>query len=352
MLSDNQRLYDISIRLALYVERVKYWQVAKFNHVLKNIKTVLRELFSRINYNTLDGLSKAKLNKLLIDLRKSQTTIYSEYIQDLIKDLQLFMQANLIINRQVWTSVNAQQDKNNTFENNIVFSDEEAIKYIEKKKKNPLFGLAVVTGNDDRLWSSILNSPSPANGLYLIPFLKTFQNSAQASVENIIRKGWANNASVDDVLTELIGSGQLSQSATSQIKKIQNQNSAVINTSMADISQLVSAAVASSVFEKYAWYSVIDNRTTWICISRNLKVYYYGKGPVPPAHVNCRSTIGPVQTENDTIDENFYDWFDRQPEEIQNEFSEDFDKKTKKFVTKEPLTFEEFKGKIKTILIN
>ena len=118
MLSDNQRLYDISIRLALYVERVKYWQVAKFNHVLKNIKTVLRELFSRINYNTLDGLSKAKLNKLLIDLRKSQTTIYSEYIQDLIKDLQLFMQANLIINRQVWTSVNAQQDKNNTFENN------------------------------------------------------------------------------------------------------------------------------------------------------------------------------------------------------------------------------------------
>jgi SPP1 gp7 family putative phage head morphogenesis protein len=42
------------------------------------------------------------------------------------------------------------------------------------------------------------------------------------------------------------------------------------------------------------WVSVLDNRTTPICRSRDGEVYPVGKGPRPPAHVGCRSTTAPV----------------------------------------------------------
>jgi len=42
------------------------------------------------------------------------------------------------------------------------------------------------------------------------------------------------------------------------------------------------------------WVSTLDSRTTLICASRDGKVYEVGKGPRPPAHVNCRSTTTPV----------------------------------------------------------
>lgn len=42
------------------------------------------------------------------------------------------------------------------------------------------------------------------------------------------------------------------------------------------------------------WVSVLDKRTTLICASRDNKVYPLGKGPRPPAHINCRSTTTPV----------------------------------------------------------
>jgi hypothetical protein len=42
------------------------------------------------------------------------------------------------------------------------------------------------------------------------------------------------------------------------------------------------------------WVSTLDNRTTPICISRDGKIYPVGKGPRPPAHINCRSVTAPV----------------------------------------------------------
>ena len=83
-------------------------------------------------------------------------------------------------------------------------SDEEAIKYLQEENNQtnvfPLFGLAAITGNNDRLWSAVTNAPIPANGLYLLPFVKTFTTSAQAGVENTIRKAWANGWTLQETI--------------------------------------------------------------------------------------------------------------------------------------------------------
>lgn len=42
------------------------------------------------------------------------------------------------------------------------------------------------------------------------------------------------------------------------------------------------------------WVSTLDSRTTPICRARDGMVFPVNKGPRPPAHINCRSTIVPV----------------------------------------------------------
>lgn len=67
----------------------------------------------------------------------------------------------------------------------------------------------------------------------------------------------------------------------------------------------------ADVFDRYKWVSVLDGRTTPICRARSGKVFDTGKGPVPPAHWRCRSTIAPVIIGEDIDDANAYGkWLD------------------------------------------
>lgn len=296
-LSDNKRLYDIATRLALYVEGVKVQQAKQFNFVLRDINEVLRKLLGRVNYKTLDGLSKAQLNRLILDLRQSQSKIYSDYTKQLLEQLQDFMNASLEVNRRVWVTAKLELESEDDEEVETV-SDEQAVSLLVGglgKAAVPLFGLAAITGANDRLFSTINNTPLAANGLYLQTFLKTFAISAQSGVENIIRKGYANRLSVDEVLTELVGDGTVRQGAGSQLVRIGTQANAVIHTSTAHVEAIVSAGVLSALFDLYAWHSVMDSNTTEICQSRNLRIYRFGNGPIPPAHIRCRSHVAPVE---------------------------------------------------------
>lgn len=50
----------------------------------------------------------------------------------------------------------------------------------------------------------------------------------------------------------------------------------------------------AELFSGVQWVSTLDARTTPICQQRDGEVYPLDKGPRPPAHVNCRSTVVPV----------------------------------------------------------
>lgn len=50
----------------------------------------------------------------------------------------------------------------------------------------------------------------------------------------------------------------------------------------------------SDLIQSVRWVSTLDGRTTAVCRARDGKVYPLGKGPRPPAHINCRSTTVPV----------------------------------------------------------
>lgn len=360
-LSDNKRLYDIATRLAIYVEDVKVWQSRQFGFVLRKVNLELTRILGKVRYKTLDGLSKAQLNKLVLELRESQSKIYSEYTETLLGQLKEFMRADLEVNRRAWVTGYIELDKEEDFD---IVSDKEAKRFIVETPNadsNPLFGLASVTGNDDRLWSQITNTPIPANGLYLLPFVKTFANSAQSGVENIIRKAWANRWTVEETLTALIGDGTVTQGTPSQLHRVNAQAASVIHTATAHVGAIVGAGVISAIFGRYVWVSVMDSRTSEICKSRNLKVYRFGEGPLPPAHIRCRSHVSPVFDNSAIVAESFYAWAVSQPADVQDDIFGDEDaaalregrlkaEDIPKYETNRPLTYDEFRSKIKQIL--
>jgi SPP1 gp7 family putative phage head morphogenesis protein len=360
-LSDNKRLYDIATRLAVYVEDVKVWQSRQFGFVLREVNLELTRLLGRVRYKTLDGLSKAQLNKLVSELRESQSKIYSAYTQTLLEQLKEFMRADLEVNRRAWVTGYIELDGE---ESDGIISDEEAIQFlleVPNADSNPLFGLAAVTGSDERIWSQVTNTPIPANGLYLLPFIKTFTNSAQAGVESMIRKAWANRWTVEETLTALVGDGTAAQGTPSQLHRVNAQAASVIHTATAHVAAVVAAGVMSAVFGRYVWYSVIDGRTTDICISRNRRIYRFGEGPLPPAHIRCRSHVAPANTVSDLAEETFYTWVARQPAQVQDDILGDDGgealrdgrlkaKDIPKYDAGRPLTYDEFRRKIKEIL--
>lgn len=50
----------------------------------------------------------------------------------------------------------------------------------------------------------------------------------------------------------------------------------------------------SDIIDGVRWVATLDGRTSPVCQSRDGEVYPIDKGPRPPAHPNCRSTIVPV----------------------------------------------------------
>lgn len=320
--TQSARLFDITMRLALFVENIKLGQTREFNAVLNAVDEDLRKLFAKVKYKTLDGLTKAELNRLLISLRKSQLRIYSAYTEKLMAAMVEFMQARLEV------SAGAYATTKHVFDNNgegLLFDETGAFEYIEDESQAlpfaPLFGLAaILPSGKTSLWSTIKNAPIPANGLYLASFIQTFSRSAQASIENKVRMAWANKQSVDELLAEISGPRKVQGNST-QFAKLEAQAKAVIETSFSHVDQITSQAITSALFAYYQWCSIIDNATTNYCLNQNGKVYKYGAGPIPPGHYRCRSiTIPLISIFDDFKAPTLYAWFKRQPLAIQLEF--------------------------------
>ena len=50
----------------------------------------------------------------------------------------------------------------------------------------------------------------------------------------------------------------------------------------------------ADIIAKEQWVSTLDGKTSAVCRSRDGEVFPIGKGPRPPAHIGCRSTMAPV----------------------------------------------------------
>lgn len=367
----NTRLYDVLTRYQVYVEGVKAYQAASFNQVLRRLEKGLRDQFSRLDYPSLDQMTKGALNDFIHELRVLQSKVYSQYVDELIAMLKSFMQTDVTVAKALFVGMQFEDSPDATERaafKNAEYDAGQLADHFDDLAKDAnsnaagLLGVAAIAGTaagNDRLWAWLMNAVLPANGLTLAAFINGFANSAAASVENLIRKGYANRETPQDVLKEIVGT-KANNYRDGQLARINTQASAVVSTGIQQVSETVQSAVASSLYDKYLWVSVIDNRTTPICQSRNMQVYRYGEGPLPPAHINCRSNTVPLG-DGEPPSDSWHSFMKKQPDAVQNDIlgtskaealrnGEIMQKDMPRFDGAQPLSVDDFASKINIML--
>ena len=262
-------LYDASIRLQILIEALKANFQLLFNPVIAELETQVNALLYAAKAESMGDLTKRDLELLVAKVHKLQIKIYSDYVGTITDEMRDF--ADTL--GEVLT----------------------AVYEVDPKK-------------DSRVWSAATNEPIGANGVFVGAFVQSFAASGTVQIENMIRKAYANAKTKT----------QTAQDVVANLNKIRFQSNAVTNTNIQHIAAMVSQSYAAGRFGYYRWVSIIDAATTEICYERNNKRFRYGEGPLPPAHINCRSTIVPDEDGQNTKAETFFSFLKRQGNVIQN----------------------------------
>jgi hypothetical protein len=293
---------------------------------LRDIDDDFRKNLSRIEYGTLDGMSKNQVKGFIRSLRISQTRVYSRYQQELINRLNEFMKGATKQTMIVGASIYAHDEPEATEDDATPRAIKEAtfgqaIKFADAaKEKNSLFGVALLAGTASafaKLWSRIVNSPMPSSGGLVINTLNTAFASAMVTTEQAVYRAWVNKISIAELIRTVVNAnkpGSAPDGSSSVNRKIRNMLNGTVSTIFQHVAQQAINAGASTLWPAYVWVSVLDERTSTICRERSGNVYVYGQGPLPPAHPWCRSHVTPNDSDPWTYKiPSLFEWLKLQP---------------------------------------
>jgi SPP1 gp7 family putative phage head morphogenesis protein len=294
----SNKYFDAMLRIALLVEGVKLDRSNDFKKQAVGFRQTLNQILRNIKYENLGDLTKTELNTLLAHTLLKCNSFFGAWQESFNDWYGDFIIDSYELNCSVLVALQQNYDQPAT--------DDQIKKIFQLNQSNggtpPLFGWAnSMPGNDSGLRSKVFNTPSGANGIVPILFVNGFTTSAKSAILNRLRQGWANKEKVADVAADIVGnvpdssapSPQNAGQSTSIVDRIETQNRAVTDTVIQQAAQQTSANAQSALFDRYQWISIIDSHTTEICRSLNLMIFAYGEGPLPPAHIGCRSHTVP-----------------------------------------------------------
>lgn len=149
-----------------------------------------------------------------------------------------------------------------------------------------------VTPSPEQVWSAVKWNPlslsdKPAD---LFGMMTGWGDAEVARLVNGVKMGFVQGKTTRQIVKEVVGTGGLAD--------VSQRNAAtVIRTALNHVSTQARETVYkknSDIIERYEWVSTLDSRTSTICRARDGQKYEIGKGPLPPAHPNCRSATAPV----------------------------------------------------------
>lgn len=159
-----------------------------------------------------------------------------------------------------------------------------------------------VTPSPEQVWSAAKWNPLALNDkpADLFGMMAGWCDTEINRLVTGVKMGFVQGKTTRQIVKEVVGPGGLAD--------ISQRNAAtVIRTALNHVSTQARETTYkknSDIVEKYEWVSTLDSRTSTICRSRDGQKYDIGKGPLPPAHPNCRSATAPVISDE-------YDFLDK-----------------------------------------
>ena len=338
---DNLKLHDIAVRNAILLESLKKYEISKRGKVFRQLRKELDTVMRKVQYEDLGLMTKKEVAKLLRELKAAHAGFYDVVGSGLIKTVEDFSGGKLVASKSLWANVSL--DINSEEEVDDLVGDDDVDTYVRDAGSDGSVPLAFLLGGS-LLLERLLKEPVPALGISLGSMVERYGKQSEERLSALVMQAWGSGYTWKQLHGALLGSPGVRQGHNGYVAQIQAQFASVIDTSMGFANDFVDAAVTSAVLSKrYRWVSVMDHRTSAICKERNGRIFVAGKGPLPPAHMRCRSTTVPVVDElgdaNSDIHESMEAWHKRQPESIKKYGSMD---KSGAYRATTPLTPDEF----------
>lgn len=299
--------FDASVRHQVLLERLKAGQTRT---ILAFLREMDREVRLRLSGDELTEFSRARLSLLLADVEQVIQTILSRHTQGLLRDL-----------REIAASEAAFEARSLT----------EAV-------LNPRWEATVPAPAQVHaaVFSAPLSVRGAGGGQLLEPFIRNFDRRQTEAVVGVIRRGAFEGQTNAQIVRQIRGT-RANRFTDGLIAVTKRQADAMVRTSVQHVSHFARMETLSAntdAVKEYEWVSTLDNRTSEICQSLSGQRFPVGDGPVPPAHVNCRSTIVPVLDERfaflkegatqssqfGPVDAKltYFDWLKQQPAQFQD----------------------------------
>lgn len=308
------------------LERLKAGKSKDYLRAAKKFEADIIAAANKLGVETMDQLTKKELNLLISNLTKLNKKYQSAIVKDLNKDLKKLAKDDAIFERDTINS------------------------FLPK-------GIKATAA--DAAYSAALAAPINATGELLEPFIENWSRTRITQVNGAIRKGYQEGLTLNQMTQRIRGTKANNYRdglTTLQTKQAQ----AVIRTSVQHISSSARMATMQrnkDIIKAYKWRSTLDGRTTQRCRSLDGLEFEMGRGPMPPLHIGCRSTINFVLDDSlglEELDEagtrasktgpvpanqTYYDWLKDQPKSFQIEA---IGKQRAEWLTDGKLTSEQF----------
>lgn len=253
-------LLNVIVRHQVYLEGLKDGKNAEFIKMMAQLDRALRTELAFVDYNSLTDMSRTALNKLILTLKKAAAKIADVWLYELIRWLSEYVQVDTDFWKFTYGLAQPEAD----------FTEDDA-------------------ENNTNAW---LGLPMAANGITALLFLKGWNALVGQRISQTVLMSAANADTPQQLTQRLLGT-KAANYRDGLLSTLNRQGQAVNNTVIQHLAAQANINIASQAWASYLWLSILDDATTKICRSRNGKIYRFGEGPLPPAHVGCRSSIMP-----------------------------------------------------------
>lgn len=299
-----RRLTNIATRHQVFLERLKVSESRDFQAVFAKIDKATRDVLLALDVPDLGKLTKKQLTDVLTELRATNGDFLKVGIDELYSRLEDLAAYEAEFESRAINSISKEVDLTPA-------TPEAAYKYS-------------------------LSQPLSASGELLQPFIENWSAAETNRINNTIRRAWGEGWTVQETAQAIRGTKALGYSDGILATSRRNAQS-IVRTSIQHVANTARMATwdeNKDVIQGYRFVATLDSVTTEICRSLDGKVFNLGEGPVPPMHINCRSTtvaevdpslkfldegatrsaeFGPVPA-----DQTYYEWLQEQSAEFQD----------------------------------
>ena len=254
-MSANEYLIDVFTRHQIFTERFAGGEVKRVDAMIDKLAADLRGIITKTSDDDIRDLHLTRLLKLIRELQDESISDLSEAT---IKQLEAFgLYEAEFTQRALGLSVNASVS---------LPSDALIIAAISDTP------MTIVSGKSSQT-------------ITLEEMFNTFSAKKQTEVSNIIRTAATQGKTGSEIGLEV---ERVVKNRT------KSQTEAIVRTATNHISNQARGVTFSAnqdVITGVEWVSILDARTSFVCMGRDGKTYPVDSGPRPPAHYRCRSTI-------------------------------------------------------------